>query len=475
MYDFLQAIWQFLQDALPFAAITFVLCAALLIVLHGKLRQDGTRLSRRRTATLLLLLCYLSGLLALALFNRAEQAAHVIQLRPFLAFREAWNRFTLKTWLNPILNVLMLLPLGLLLPPCAKRFLRWGWMLAASLGLSLAIELLQYLLGCGIADVDDLICNTWGAMLGYCLYLQLRSLLKKRWKKAAVSAALPLLTVGTAVAVLFCYQMQPYGNLADAPIYAADTAGVKWILTCPLPDAQESAGVYWAKPFSQADCDAFASAFLPLQWISCRLDDADRTYYDDYASYTDHSSFCLNVNYRDGSYEFLDYRSYWEPRGTGSEEALRAALQSRGITLPAQASFFDADATRGAYAWNVNCVTADGKLVYGSLRCELAQSGAICAIRNDLAVCGPAGAADILSPREAYARLRAGKFSWRDVPAFSDDPPSRVLVTACTLDYLPDSKGFRQPVYTFTYHRDDETDACVTFVPALTDEGRSDK
>ena len=43
--------------------------------------------------------------------------------------------------------------------------------------------------------------------------------------------------------VFFAYRFQPYGNLEDAPIYAADTKGVEWVLECALSDEPGPSGV----------------------------------------------------------------------------------------------------------------------------------------------------------------------------------------------------------------------------------------
>lgn len=58
------------------------------------------------------------------------------------------------------------------------------------------------------------------------------------------------------------------------------------------------------------------------------------------------------------------------------------------------------------------------------------------------------------------------------VPAFNALAPSQVRVMGCELEYLTDSKGFRQPVYTFTLWDDRSaelwgSDSWTTFVPAL--------
>ena len=68
------------------------------------------------------------------------------------------------------------MPLGLLVPRLWPQR-RLGTVTALGLGLSLLVEACQYLLGTGVPDVDDLLLNTLGAMLGYglhCLHRRLK-------------------------------------------------------------------------------------------------------------------------------------------------------------------------------------------------------------------------------------------------------------------------------------------------------------
>ena len=82
------------------------------------------------------------------------------------------------------------------------------------------------------------------------------------------------------------------------------------------------------------------------------------------------------------------------------------------------------------------------------------------------------GDAPVISQQEAYRRLCAGRFDRRHAFGFAEAAQGEVHVTACDLEYLTDSKGFRQPVYYFSLSdSNDETlrDGCSwrVFVPAL--------
>lgn len=480
MHDFIALIFYMFRRAVPPALIGLAVGAALLVPLNRKRRREEARFPRGQAAAILLLLCYLGGLASVTFMNRMESGMGIgIQLRPFWAFWEARNAFTLQVWLNPLLNVAMFLPLGVLLPLSVKRFQQWYWMLAVGAGISLVIEGLQHILSRGQADVDDLICNTLGAMLGYCLVMHFLSLKRKRWKCAGAYAALPVLSIAALAGVFLAYHFQPYGNLADAPIYAANTKGVEWVQECALSDEPGPSGVYWAEPFTKESCDAFAAEFLGQLGVEINFEspDVDVSYYDNIAAYTDHSTYSLWVNYKDRSYHYTDDRvdrdlCHIEKDGT-SESELRSALEKLGIDVPGAAQFIVVNREKGEYAFRAESVVEDGVLTDGELTCRVAEDGILFKVDNALSVSTLYGDAAVISSQKAYDRLCTGRFSWRDVPMFDALSPKRVRVLACKLEYRTDSKGFRQPVYSFTLSDDRDAErggrGWSTFVPALSE------
>ena len=350
-------------------------------------------------------------------------------------------------------------------------------MLTAGVGTSLVIELLQYVLGRGQADVDDLICNVSGAMLGYCFCMLFVSLVRKQWKTAGVYVIFPVLSIAALAGVFLTYHFRPYGNLADGPIYNAKTKEIEWVQECSLSNEPGPSGVYRTEPFTRKDCDAFASEFVGRQGEEIRFGTPDVDYYDSRAFYSDHRTYALWVYYNDHSYEYTDYRvdseqRYSEKGGAITEDGLRAALDKLGIEIPVAASFVIADESAGRYAFRAECVVENDALTNGELVCWVAEGGILYKVDNHLSVSTLHGNAAVISSQEAYERLCAGQFSWRDVPMFNYLSPRQVRVTDCKLEYMTDSKGFHQPVYLFTLS--DENDAALrggtgwtTFVPAL--------
>jgi glycopeptide antibiotics resistance protein len=76
-------------------------------------------------------------------------------------------------------NIVGFIPLGILLPllfPFFKNILK---VTGAVFLLSLLFETTQLFAGIGVFDVDDLILNTFGGIIGYCIYAMTRWMLSR--------------------------------------------------------------------------------------------------------------------------------------------------------------------------------------------------------------------------------------------------------------------------------------------------------
>lgn len=84
--------------------------------------------------------------------------------------------------LNLIGNTAMFIPLGIVWPSVYRQLNTHGKVIAAGFGVTLTIEILQLPFFNRATDIDDLILNTLGFVMGYGLYLLVKKL---RSKKAA--------------------------------------------------------------------------------------------------------------------------------------------------------------------------------------------------------------------------------------------------------------------------------------------------
>lgn len=73
--------------------------------------------------------------------------------------------------LNLIGNIAMFVPLGIVWPAVFKKLDTHGKVMAAGLGVSVTIEVLQLPFFNRASDIDDLILNTLGFAAGYAIYL----------------------------------------------------------------------------------------------------------------------------------------------------------------------------------------------------------------------------------------------------------------------------------------------------------------
>lgn len=122
---------------------------------------------------------------------------------------------------NSLLNILLFVPLGIFLPVLwggcrsAKTVLAWGF------GLSLAIECLQ-LFTFRLTDVDDLLMNSLGTVLGYCLA---KVLLPPAKPNAAPILPLRQPLALLSLAFLLMFTVQPllssaiWDVLLDSPVW----------------------------------------------------------------------------------------------------------------------------------------------------------------------------------------------------------------------------------------------------------------
>ena len=386
-------------------------------------------------------------------------------LHLFRAWREAWNNFSVKNWANVLLNVAMFVPMGFLLPLLGKKLRKWYVTVPAGFGASLTIELLQLVMGRGICDVDDLFCNTLGAVMGYFLVMTLLSAFReKRFKPAVIYGALALASVLAVGSVFVAYQVKEYGNLPEGPAYTNNTRATQWQLDCQLPEVQAEVPVYRTQTRSKADCDAFAEEFKKLVGTEYTT----ISYYQEAAYYMDQSgdengTHFLFVSYLDPSYE---YSCGWGDNPVwvdGDREAVEAALSHLPVWIPDYAEF--SQDGNGWHSFTVKQHIDGAVMVDGTLRCRYAADGTVRKVENNLLSYTYHDTVAVLSPQEAYQRMCDGKFG--DGGYFENQNPSQVRVISCSFGYAIDTKGFYQPVYYFQVASSDGSYAYRIMIPGM--------
>lgn len=251
MNDFLRYILDHLGGALTFAAVAALaaLAAVAVFAVIFRVKYHGKRkFPLGRAVAVLALAGCTASILYLTLLRAEEGAA--VNLHLFRAWREAWNTFEFKPWANVLLNVLMFVPFGALLPLSFKVFRRTYVSFAVVLAMTSLIETAQLVLGRGTFDVDDIFCNALGGAVGLMSAMAILTAIEKsaahRARRALLYAEFPIAAVLAICSIFIVYYAQPYGNLASAPAYRLDMSGVEWNIECPLSDERVTAPVYRA-------------------------------------------------------------------------------------------------------------------------------------------------------------------------------------------------------------------------------------
>lgn len=145
------------------SVITFM---ALALAAWGALpARVGAR--RWRWGNLVLVLLMTAAILYATLFSRAEGSTGLI-LTPFATFAAA--RQQPELYREMLMNIFLFSPLGLTLSNALpQKWHRWVRITLTTLVgciFSAGIEYVQYRCALGVAEVDDVICNTIGSLIG---------------------------------------------------------------------------------------------------------------------------------------------------------------------------------------------------------------------------------------------------------------------------------------------------------------------
>ena len=135
-----------------------------------------------------------------------EGAANLVPFRtilPYLVGESGW----MIGGINLLGNILLLVPIGFLIP-FLYRNITWKKSLAIAVAAGFVIEGMQVVLHAGIFDIDDVILNALGVMLGYWSFSVLSNWLRSKKYKTIAAAVIIVIAVGAAA----LYAIYPKGH-----------------------------------------------------------------------------------------------------------------------------------------------------------------------------------------------------------------------------------------------------------------------
>ncbi len=450
----ISSIIQMAQEYIVQGVVGALLVALIFAVgyffIYRKLLNGTKKLKLKQLLLWGILFVYGIVVLQATLGSRGSMYQRGAIWQPFSSYREAWNSFSAVSWRNLILNIMLFVPLGFLLPLVSKKCRRFWVTYGMGLFLTLLIEGVQYVFRRGIFEMDDIINNTVGTMIGFGI-ISILSLIyaKVRRQKALISDKgrtviifqLPL--VGGVVAFLIAfsiYNAKELGNLPIAYSMRQNMSAVDISTTEDFSSVPTREWVYKTVYGTRTESLQTANAFLAHYGTS--VDEARIDAYSDTVVYwAKDGSRNIWVNDKGLTYRFNDFSKSDDERELGLDlTAVATILAKYDIAVPADASLTENEG--GRYQIEVTMADMGDYFLEGSLYCEIVD-GEISSITNDLLRLEPYQDYELISKQEAYEQIVAGKFKMYG-------SLDSLVINDVELNYYMDSKGYYQPGYDFS-------------------------
>lgn len=165
-------------------------------LIYKKIMKGTKKLKASKILLWSIFLIYTVIVLGATFIHRTPVMHENINLHIFSSYIKVWNRFSLLELRNIIFNILMFLPFGFVLPLLFKKCEKFYITYFLGLCMTISIEVLQLISKRGIFEIDDIINNTLGCMIGYGVVM-IFLLFSKRNKKSLVNKVL----------IMLCYQI----------------------------------------------------------------------------------------------------------------------------------------------------------------------------------------------------------------------------------------------------------------------------
>lgn len=130
--------------------------------------------------TMMVLSTYVMLMLYHTVIGRYSQTYYRYDGEIFSMFKALAENFTVTGFSQLVINLLMMIPVSFMLMIILKVEYRTLWAFDITVALVLFIELLQFFTRAGTLQLDDIITNTIGAIIGILFYYFIKAIYKKK-------------------------------------------------------------------------------------------------------------------------------------------------------------------------------------------------------------------------------------------------------------------------------------------------------
>ena len=454
----ISAVIQLARQYMLLGIIASIVIVTLFLIgyflVYRKLMKGTKKLKASKVGLWSIFLIYMIVVLGATIGDRVS-GYESINLHLFSSYKDVYNNFSLGEWRNIILNILMFVPIGFMIPLIFKKCERCYITYLVGFGITLFIEILQLVSKRGIFELDDIINNSLGCAIGYGIVMLFISLFKRKKVnqkyKALITTSyqIPLIVSIIFISMTFIkYDKQELGNLPITNSYNINMSKIDISTKLNLDNESKKAYVYETYVGDKEDAINLANKIFSN--FDTNIDESQNDEYDDTIVFkSEKGDYSLWVDYKGLTTWFTDF-SQLEVKGAEnlSYTEIQALLSKFDIELPIDADFKDNG--DGNYSISLNMVKSKDMYLNGELICTISKNGIVSNFTNNIISYKSYKEYDILSLKEAYDEILKGNFRLIGMV----DKISNINITDASLIYQLDSKGFYQPVYDFTANID---------------------
>lgn len=395
---------------------------------------------------------YIVFVCELTIIGRGSSHFLQMNLQPFSGYIDAWKKYSLRDLQNCIFNILMFVPLGVFLPLLFPKFKLFKWLFLVVVSATLSIETYQTLTGAGIFELDDLINNSIGGIIGYQLYRLVASIVqhkKVKIKSLLGHLAIPLIMGLIFVGMMIVYNQQEFGHLAINAYTKSNMSGVDVSTSLDLSTAPTVAPVY-KKIMKNDEVETLLQKKLGLSVTSTTENRGDR-------------EILLADNAGNPYTLFISSQGNWsltenlytpdQTTAAGQDSVNKAkAIMDELALLPQEAEFTVWE--NGELEWTLpDRANINKDYWLGEVSLGLKPDGDVYSLSSNLRNHQFITEVNILSPTEVYERIKNGEFPQIKYNALVTDEEltikkgDQLSIELIELTHMYDTKGFYQPVY----------------------------
>ncbi len=445
-------------------------------IIYKKIMKGTKTINRKKFLLYGISIVYMAIVFGATFLSRGN-GYRSVNVHLFSSYREAWNNMADSVLQNIvlrniILNILLFVPFGFILPIYSDKLKKIYKVLPIGFAVTLFIEIVQYASKMGIFEIDDIFNNTLGVLIGYCSFMIFNNALKRENRKYIFAYVIPyIVVIGTFLGIHLVYERQDVGNLTTNYNYKLDMKNVDVKSNVEFSNEKNMQNIYYTKVLTEKETRELAQSLFEKNGTSIN-ENRTNIYENTALYYSNGENYHITIKYKGGAYSFATSSEFNLSRNLqknqeeevekptvvsngpivaeaidnnelkkqgASREEVTEALSNIGITVPEDAEFSEKD---GYYEFDIDMKLNDNILTDGFLICSYYIDGTVDKIQNNIVTYKKVMEKEVISKQDAYNKILDGKFNY----------PKKIesmTIEDVRLDYMIDTKGFYVPVYVF--------------------------